>query len=94
MEIVIKLSERAYEFVKKNGLKDVFGIDSAICNGVVLPEGHGAIVDVEVLKAVLPIYVFRNEQGHFCKLSDIDKIPPSAVVIEADKEETTNETTD
>lgn len=91
--IVIKLSERAYEFVQKNGLKDVFGIDTAICNGVVLPQGHGRLIDADALKLTQhDIHVESINYRHRCiSVENIDEAP---TIIEADEEETTNETTD
>lgn len=87
MKIVIDIPDEVYEFLlQKQYFADGFDVTQRVMHGTPLPKGHGAIVDVEVLKAVLPIYVFHNEQGQFCKISDIDKIPPFAVVIEADKE--------
>ena len=90
--IVIKLSERAYEFVQKNGLKDVFGIDDAICNGVVLPKGCGRLIDADALKKEAVMY--PTVGGAEVPLLDIMDVDSSPTIIEADTEETTNETTD
>ena len=38
MKIVIEISERAYKFIEENGIKDIYGIEEAICNGQILPD--------------------------------------------------------
>lgn len=86
MEIVIKLSDRALEFIKENGIKDIYGIEEAICNGVVLPKGHGRIVDID--NAVKDL---ESVNESFCTFyakgcgAAVDYI--GEVLIEADKED-------
>lgn len=84
MKIVIDISERAFEFVKENGLKDIFAIDDAIRKGVILPEGHGRLIDAD--KMIEDLQQIRTEDNAnaidwACNIAD-----SSRILIDADAE--------
>lgn len=84
MKIIIEISERAYEDIKEHGMRDIWGIDNAICNGVVLPKGHGRLIDADALKkkAVMCPTV-GNAETLFLDIGDVEHAP---TIIEADEE--------
>lgn len=97
MEIVIKLSDRALEFVKENGIKDIYGIEEAICNGIVLPKGHGDLKDIGNIRlekfcrieniSLNPRFSEEFKKGYNAAVDDVLYVLMSApVLIEADKE--------
>lgn len=47
MEIVIKMSDEDYEYLKTH---NKHGLYSSILNGTVLPKGHGRLVDAEAFQ--------------------------------------------
>lgn len=47
MQIVIKISEEDYKALKQGHVP--FNVLNVIMNGVPLPKGHGALIDVDAL---------------------------------------------
>ncbi len=46
MKIVIDISDRLFEVIKKNGSGAPKVIDDAIVNGTPLPKNHGRLIDI------------------------------------------------
>ena len=93
IEVVIKIPEDDYKRIVKYGMT-VFGSDEdidllerALENGIVLPKGHGRIVDID--NAVKDLESVNESFCTFCARgygARVDYI--GEVLIEADKEET------
>lgn len=85
MQIVIDIPDDEYAFIKETGVIKMSSdvrIARAIANGIVLPKGHGRLIDGDNIK------YFNNSwtktQDDWCvRKDDIDKMP---TIIEADKE--------
>ena len=77
MQVVIDIPEELYQDIKEHGLcghcSDREIVSEAIRNGVVLPKGHGDLVDMNTVTSTY------NLQG---ELTSYDAV----VVLEADKE--------
>lgn len=99
MQIVIDISERAYDLLKASGvdwLGDKFAeyILNAVANGIPLPKGHGRLIDVEPIYDKL-IRSYRADERDFPNrgkdyrvgLSNaIDLLSNAPTIIDADKE--------
>lgn len=80
MELIIKISEEAYE--RHKAYKDIYRLSETIANGIPLPKGHGRLVDENHVIAEL---VYRkNLLADNVKCSQVTEIFDSAVVVEAD----------
>lgn len=95
MQIVVTLSEREYALMKsfiENGMGD--NVMRAICNGQVLPKGHGRLVDADKLKTEMEcgIRAGNLEEGYekYQHILDMDgcveAVAYADTIIEADKE--------
>lgn len=51
MQIVIDIPEETYEYWKTH--KHEYVISEAIINGIVLPKGHGRLIDADIGKEVM-----------------------------------------
>lgn len=82
MEIVIKISDEDYEYLKTH---NKHGLYSSILNGTPLPKGHGALIDVDDLREDFK----ASKKISFAERMDISCIVDHAdTIIEADKETT------
>ena len=77
MQIVIELSESDFEDIKKHSGSYSFG--EAIKNGVVLPRGHGRLIDADAVKNIA---WFSYTRGYAAATIAIVNSTPT--VIEAD----------
>ena len=84
MELIIKISEEAYE--RHKAYRDTFKLSEAIANGVPLPKGHGRLLDANALIANLE----KDTREAFTKhqvwlmFSEYNEDVPA--IVEADKE--------
>lgn len=68
MEIVIKISEDAYNLLEqkyRNGKADV--LDCIILNGNILPKGHGRLIDADTLEEKV------EKHREMLKISEYDR---------------------
>ena len=78
MQILINLSEKEYE--KVLSLKYPTAIERAIQNGVIVPRGHGRLIDAdEADVALLMGELYGNKTA-------IEVMQEAPTIIEADKE--------
>lgn len=85
MEIVIKISEEKYNEAQKR-LKRGYtlgSLDMAILSGTVLPKGHGALKDADMIFARAQFYAPREYDGLLIDVNDLKNAP---AIIEADRE--------
>lgn len=80
IELVIKIPVETYEYWKNHSTYE-YVLAEAIANGTPLPEGHGDLIDADLLKNQFPIWV-DNFPSHVVN-NTISKATP---IIEADKE--------
>ena len=80
MQIVIDVSEDAYNYIKANGARiPYYKLTDVIKNGTPLPENHGRLIDADELKTAFPCgESVRTE----CVRATIDY---ATTIIEADK---------
>ena len=78
MEIVIKLDDELYSFIKEKKLMvmDIGEVCNAIKDGIVLPKGHGKLIDGDALYKLF-------EQDNFIWEAD-SYILTAPTIIEAD----------
>lgn len=81
MQILINISEVAYNHIKS--LKYPTAFEKSIQNGVVLPKGHGRLIDVDKLKDKR--WDARTRIGYITVIEAVE-INNAPTVIEADKE--------
>lgn len=96
MQIVIDIPGYMYkEIVEKEYHSTV---DSLILDGVILPKGHGRLIDADYLKDVMLLHNFHgnnknivpysDRRGYRLRQQEVDKaIINAPTVIEADKAE-------
>lgn len=86
MEIVIKIPEEKYKAIQKcHASGFTLGmLDMAILSGIVLPKGHGALKDADMIYAKAQFYAPREFDGLLMDINDLKNAP---TIIEADKEE-------
>ena len=91
VEVVIKIPEDMYERTLRTGVV-IVGLDAAyiggaIIDGVVLPKGHGRLIDANKVENITwqdPTYV-----DAWNVLTEVrDKVRELPTIIEADKENT------
>lgn len=85
MEIVIKIPEEKYNEAQKR-LKRGYtlgSLDMAILSGTVLPKGHGALKDADMIYAKAEFYAPREFD---VLLMDVNVLKNAPTIIEADKE--------
>ena len=70
MQIVIDISEETYEYWKTH--KYEYVISEAITNGIVLPKGHGDLVDKDTITVEEDVY-FQNYIIHAPTIIPADK---------------------
>lgn len=93
IELVIKIPEEEYRWIKKSDKMVFADVASKECmlhaikNGVPLPKGHGNFVDISELMDMLCLednaYNRDNNVAELITLEDIDRLD---VIIPADKE--------
>ena len=86
IELVINISEKLYEDIKKHGLcgycSDREIVSEAIASGMPLPKGHGRILDEK------DILDTKNNDGGWYDLVDMPEyIAGVKAIIDADKEQ-------
>lgn len=86
IELVIKISEEKYKWIKENNPKaDKNSVVGVIVHGTPLPKGHGRILDEK------DILDTENNDGGWCDLVDMPEyIAGVKAIIEADKENEEN----
>lgn len=87
VEVVIRIPKHDYDYILGQG--DTRGtphLAEAICNGIVLPKGHGRLVDADAITKHVEIFKqsFVINYDKLTGKSSIACTVPS--VIEADKE--------
>lgn len=86
IELVIKIDEEAYDFIKRTGYHTQ-SLYEAIKNGTPLPKGHDKLIDVKDLREQICLEDTKENRklnlGEIITLEDIDRIEP---IIEADRE--------
>jgi len=85
VKLLIEISEEDYTRIrlKYAGILPYYRIAEAINNGVVLPKGHGRLIDADALYENADI-CHSDESGSACvEWRDINHAP---TIIEADKE--------
>ena len=86
MQIVIELSKEELDDIKNNDYIDntYYTMFDAITNGVVLPKGHGKLIDINninVIELEDSLHIIRHEKG-----DDVDVYIDAPTVVEADKD--------
>ena len=74
IKLVIKMPKESYEQIIEAGDLDYLEVITAIENGILLPEGHGRLIDASEY--------FKKEFGDAREFLD-----KSTTIIEADKEQ-------
>lgn len=95
VELVIRISEElynrfGYEYREENSISKHTNdaILEAFCNGTVLPEGHGKLIDENDFEKRIAILTQSMDLGYGEIMDVIDEISP---IIEADKDTKDNE---
>jgi len=83
MKIIIDIPDEVYKNVKDHNSFLPSCIHNSIENGIVLPEGHGRLIDTNALIMELDEY---NEYATFDCNAVKDLIDESPTIVEADKE--------
>lgn len=78
MEIVIKIPDEDYEYLKTH---NKHGLYSSILNGVPLPKGHGRLIDADDIALIDE--QFHTPSDYYVAESAINDAP---TIIEADTE--------
>jgi len=94
VKLVIKIPEEDYKKIIEYGECDYLRIINAIENGIVLPKGHGRLIDADVLEKdmVNGIKAGLYEEGYetFAHINDMDDcvecVKYADTIIEADEE--------
>lgn len=87
IELVIKIPEETYEYWKEH--KYEYVLSEAIANGVVLPKGHGRLIDAdEQIFKIEEIYngYMLSEDGGIVPNDFVEFLEEAPTIIEADKE--------
>ncbi len=95
MQIVIELREDTYEAIRRIGSGSPAYIDRAILGGVILPKGHGRLIDADELRARMYHEAFetdtdlqRWDSGCWIRYKMFEQMEETApTIIPADKEE-------
>ena len=83
MQILINIDEKVYEDIKKYMTifnEDIYDVAEQILNGIILPKGHGRLIDADALES----HDEYDGQG-FTKSVYKDDIDNAPTVIEAEK---------
>ena len=85
MEILIKLDKRLYKYAKHHTLtsSEIDEICDVIANGILLPEGHGRLIDENEL---IDEIVCEEIDGRYYDVIYAHSIYDANTIIEADKE--------
>ena len=84
-EIVIKLNDLEYEEIINDEACGLHPLTRAVAHGIVLPKGHGDLVDTNELEECKEMMRTLSGEGKFAvRMDDIRNVSP---IIEADKEE-------
>lgn len=84
MEIVIKVPDGIYDFLKEHPDRQFPYATEWLRQGTPLPKGHGRLIDADALDDNCD-WCHTDDDGSWCyKCKDIDNAP---TVIEADKED-------
>ena len=97
MKIVIDIPDFIYNALKEDVDCGTVNLNHAIVNGIVLPKGHGDLVDRDKLKPLMSEYFIDTSRLHYENLTnaehinlgienclnELDEMEP---VIKADKE--------
>lgn len=87
MELIIKISEEAYE--RHKAYRDTYKLSEAIANGVPLPKGHGDLIDRNALITELETDYHRSlsESGAHLFVEITSYIDEAKTIVEADESE-------
>ena len=90
MQIVINIPKKLYDrYKEKDYIKrcDIDEFEKALDRGIILPKGHGRLIDVDAIKPKFcdsNIYIKYGEKGFwYYSVKDVNDTP---TIIEADKE--------
>ena len=87
MQIVINLDENIYTRLFDNGTlisrADGIVIERAIRAGIVLPKGHGRLIDADVLMEDVKKHYFDNRSALRCVEIPVNNAP---TILESNKE--------
>ena len=75
MELIIKISEEAYE--RHKACSDTYKLSEAIANGIPLPKGHGRLIDADAYRKDM----MDSREFNFFKILDMQ-----STIVEADME--------
>lgn len=86
VEVVIRIPKMKYDVIMETGNCGLSHNERAIKHGIVLPKGHGGLIDYDdiISEYIKRIHSYMSEEERmnlFCTIVDEAK-----VVIEADKE--------
>ena len=93
MKIVIELDENPYTKLFDNGLElypyPYDALAWAVRHGVVLPKGHGRLIDADKLEGIRQLQLMPNGNGKYTEqiIYTQNAIDCAKTVIPADKEE-------
>ena len=83
-QIVINIPDETYEFCNKYGYDNDI-ISQAVKNGILLPKGHGRLIDVDKLP-ISPIDITDLPYGKVLAVVLLEDIEKAPTAIKADKE--------
>ena len=88
MQIVISMFKADYEWIKEHGFvpeEYVSDVGEAIVNGILLPQGHGDLIDRDAL-AIAPIDTSDLPIDKCLMVYLAEDVVDAPIIIEADKE--------
>lgn len=83
MQILIDIDEKVYEDIKKYMTifnEDIYDVAEQILNGIILPKGHGRLIDADALKEDTN---YSNYDGYYHAYST-ESIYNAPTIIEAE----------
>lgn len=74
MKLIIDISENVYNLIKRGGENRDFVYKSdlmrSIADGILLPKGHGRLIDADYLKDVILLHSFHGSNKYIVPYSD------------------------
>ena len=89
IELVIKIDENKLWSLKNESIKENFNIyelASYIDKGILLPKGHGDLIDRRELKENV-VYIIKDLTGTFHNVIHESSVDDASTIIKADKAE-------
>lgn len=80
IEVVIKIPEEEYEMIVNSEDCGLHALTRAIAHGVIVPKGHGRIVDLDALRCENADFDTYND---YCTM--FDEIEAAETILDADK---------